>query len=105
MIPTSPDSLVQRTQERPVENVEAETVQDESTTQTSTEPVVQTKSSLNVVSVESLDNHIDCQDDLDDEYEIIAVARNRFVEAGSVFWFREDEAVYVADAMGGSVLR
>lgn len=39
------------------------------------------------------------------KYSIEFVAKNRFVAAGSAFWFDRDQAVYVADSLGGKLFR
>ena len=38
-------------------------------------------------------------------YHLKVVAKDRFVEATSVFWFDKDQAIYVADAYGGNIHR
>ena len=38
-------------------------------------------------------------------YQVEPIVRDRFVKAGSVVWFRQDDAIYVADAYGGRLYR
>ena len=54
-----------------------------------------------VVEIEEEMENVDViEEDVED-----AVAVDQFVGAGSVFWFGQDESVYVADAYGGKLYR
>ena len=112
----SPENLVKRKQETPedvkdiIENglgnlsQENETFEEEEDANNIADELI-TRTSLNVVNAQSLDDPIDPQNIIDDEYEISVVAKDRFVGAGSVFWFQEDKSIYVTDSYGGTIFR